>query len=320
LNNTPVSGKRESSRTFAVTAVIAIAITAITVPLGLLDWVPFVGDLLAEQHAAGTIAALILAVALWVVLYAYARVARGTQERAALQWARLNLGPDMSPELLDQAPHPDSLVVRRLRTLVPGAPGAVLAARSELDHAHSDVSYGPARALVWALPALGFLGTATEMSVAVRGLSASVAGSGGYAGLRDALVSKVIPPLGDAFGVTLFALAASVVCHLLLTWTNSREQRILLELEEVTLETTALYGPAEATPVNLTSLNNGVNRLASEINLARDAMTTSSSRMSDLGQMSGLLQSVDQRLAEIRAELARDFVLSRMRQPTGELT
>lgn len=320
----PERPAHDSARSFVVTGFIAIVLTAVTVPFGLLNWIPYVGELLTEQHGVGTIAALILAVTFWVLLFAFARALQATQERDAIRRARVAI--DNTSELDDPrafvpASVPtNSLVMRRLRLLVSGAARgseSTLATRSELDHALSDVSFGPARALVWALPALGFLGTAAEMSVAVRGLSSSVGGSGGYQGLRDALVNSVIPPLGDAFGVTLFALGASVVGHLLLTWTNSREQRILLELEDVMLTATARLGPAE--PAGPATLDADVVGLTNELRLVRETLARSASETArfDLGQVGRQLGSVEQLLARIGDELSRDYVLSRRPQQPG---
>lgn len=326
----PARPPHDSARAFLLTGLVAVVLTAVTVPLGLLAWIPFVGDLLTEQHAVGTIAALVLAVTFWVLLFAYARALQGSRERRAVRWARevvdgtwqldnlrVHLGRSIAPQ--------NSLVMRRLRLLAgrretgSGPATATLATRSEIDHALSDVSFGPARALVWALPALGFLGTAAEMSVAVRGLSASVGGSGGYQGLRDALVNSVIPPLGDAFGVTLFALGASVVGHLLLTWTNSREQRILLEIEDVMLTATDRLVPAPEQATAPATLDADVVRLSEELKLARDAVERSANQAAglDLAQVGRLLGSVDQRLARIGDELSREYVLSRLPQAQG---
>ncbi|MFC6935391.1 hypothetical protein ACFQHO_37200 [Actinomadura yumaensis] len=236
------------------------------VPLGLLGGVPFVGDLLESRGAVSAIAAIVLAAMLWITLFALTRFQRAAAENATVTTAAELFRPDpkeRGPEAARLlATHRDPVTAARFAGGLVGGriaavlhdadwdrdtASAVLAARADIDHARSDVAYGPARAVVWAMPALGFLGTAAEMAKAVDGLGESVRGAQGYAALRDALVRDVVPPLADAFGVTLFALAASVICHLLLTWTGSREQSVLLAVEETTLTAIAAAGLTRST-------------------------------------------------------------------------
>jgi hypothetical protein len=292
----PTPGQK--SRAFLVAGVFAVLVTAVAAPLGLFDWLPMAGGLLDRGGAVSGIALLVIAFSLWIGLFAVIRLAATAQERRAAADLRRVL-VDRRYEILNGQwmPAPNTVMGQRVAAFrsAPDQATAALAARSELDHARSDVSYVPARALVWALPALGFLGTAAEMSRAVGGLGGSVGATTGYADLRDALVSDVIPPLADAFGATLFALGAGVLCHLLLTWTTAREQRTLLDVEEVTLELVAL---------------------TNELSLTRRDMTTSAREVArlDLGhltELAPLLRSLDQRLSQIHAELSRDLVITR---------
>ncbi|TQM66496.1 hypothetical protein FHX41_0070 [Actinomadura hallensis] len=316
---------------FAVNGLIAAAVTAVAVPLGLFDRIPFVGDLLTSSGAVGTIAAIALTASLWVMFFALGRAVHGSRERAAVQAARRRLAGDpvaSSPrELvrhLVRAIPAGTLVHRRLTSLAGSAEeestADLLATRSELDHARSDVSYGPARALVWALPALGFLGTAAEMARAVDGLGVGVGSSGGYNALRDALVKDVIPPLGDAFGVTLFALGASVLCHLVLTWTGSREQRIMLEVEEVVLEVLERAPAVRGRVVGPGELNGEMRMLASVLDQTRAVVADSTDRLTavNVGEVGLLLHSVDRRLGQIHAELAKEMVVSRVAKPSRD--
>lgn len=297
------------SPAFLVAGLCAMAITAVTVPFHLLGWIPFLGDLLRTGGAAATMAALIFAVMLWVVLFALVRGLYVAGERDAVRQERLS----------DVTPSAETLLGYRLallRRLPRGAPDrdSVLAARSELDHAHSDNTYGPARALVWAMPALGFLGTAAEMSTAVSGLGRSVGKAQDYAALKNALVSEVVPHLAQAFGATLLALGASVICHLLLTWTSAREQRLLLEVEEATLRHAAANPvvPVPATPGTM-PFNGELGRLAEEIEHAEGALRTFATGLTalDAADLRGQLQSLNDRLVLIHATLDQPLVMTR---------
>ncbi|MEO3804199.1 hypothetical protein [Nonomuraea sp. B1E8] len=334
---TPSFPARRKPRTFVISGIFALLLTGLASPLGLLGRLPVIGALLDRGGAVSGIAVLVVAISLWTVLFAVARLMTGSQERQAVAFVRGQLvsapstsqAADLRGLLVTQlrdSPLQNCLIARRVESLADsadaGQDGATtaLSARSELDHALGEVLYVPARALVWALPALGFLGTASEMSRAVGGLGNSVGATTGYADLRNTLVSEVIPPLADAFGVTLFALGAGVLCHLLLTWTNSREQRILLEVEEATTEMLALIpGAPPATPA---AFNGEIGRLVSELRVTRGVMQESANRVAtlDVGrlahleqlqQLVPLLHSVDQRLDQIRTELTRELVITR---------
>ncbi|MWK32793.1 hypothetical protein GEV43_01075 [Actinomadura sp. J1-007] len=322
------------------------------VPLGLLGGVPFVGDLLESRGAVSAIAAIVLAAMLWITLFALTRFQRAAAENATVTTAAELFRPDpkeRGPEAARLlATHRDPVTAARFAGGLVGGriaavlhdadwdrdtASAVLAARADIDHARSDVAYGPARAVVWAMPALGFLGTAAEMAKAVDGLGESVRGAQGYAALRDALVRDVVPPLADAFGVTLFALAASVICHLLLTWTGSREQSVLLAVEETTLTAIAAAGltrstegagldgeAARALGHQITQLteregqvSGGLDRLVSHLETASRAVSDAGGRLPalDLQQVQALLQSVDGRLEAIRDGLGQDLIVTR---------
>lgn len=314
----------QKSRAFLVTGIFAVLITSIAAPLGLFNWLPIVGDLIDRGGAVSGIAVLVLAFSLWTLLFVFVRLASSAQERLAADALRAALagGNGRHNVLSGQwVPAPNTIVAQRVAAVraARDQATAALAARSELDHALGEVSYVPARAVVWALPALGFLGTAAEMSRAVGGLGGSVGATTNYTDLRNALVSDVIPPLADAFGATLFALGAGVVCHLLLTWTTAREQRTLLNVEEVTLE---LVGTPAAQPATYGGLNGELDALTSELARTRNEMTTSArqvagldlkelTHLAQLAELAPLLRSLDARLDRIHAELARDLVITR---------
>ncbi|RZQ64397.1 MotA/TolQ/ExbB proton channel family protein [Amycolatopsis suaedae] len=320
------------SKVFLATGAYATIITAIAAPLGLFDWLPVIGGLLRRGGAVSGIAILVMGFSLWILLFVLARLSIAAKEGLAARSLRAELAKGR-PLATEWAPLPDTVVAQRVAAYraAPGNATTALAARSELDHALGELSYVPARALVWALPALGFLGTAAEMSSAVGGLTGSLGQTTGYAELRNALVSNVIPPLADAFGATLFALGAAVVCHLLLTWTTAREQRVLLDIEEVTLD---LAGPPRSTPAASPALNGELTTLTDELARTRAQMSMSATELAGLdldkltrlghldqlerlAELTPLLRSVDQRLDRIHAELSRDLVITRLSAQEG---
>lgn len=337
----PPGNGRGRSPAFIATGIAAIAFTAVATPLGAFDRLPVVANV---QGAVGDIAILALTISLWMVLFVLFRLFGSTSERSELTLVRNALGAsraagslaELCRFLISRLPASSgrvSLIRRRLDGLAkadtaePGQATAAMAAHAELDHAHNEVSYGPARALVWALPALGFLGTAAEMAQSVNGLSRTISATTDYTHLRDALVSNVIPPLVNAFGVTLLALGAGVVCHLLLTWTNAREQRILLDVEDVTLDVLSASATLSTPPVTSTGpamLDGQVRELTQELSTVRQTMAQAASQVSamdltplnrvgTLAEIGPMLQSVDHRLQMIHAELAQDIVIRRQR-------
>jgi hypothetical protein len=331
---------RPRSRSLLWAGAGAIALTSVAAALGLLGRLPAIGGLMDRGGAVSAIAVLVVAISLWTVLFVLGRWMVDLRERVAIRVAREAIeAPVFAPtdnpsgrvrRRLSDAGLAQSRVGHRISAATvsagngPDATAVALSARSELDHAYVDVWYQPARALVWALPALGFLGTAAEMSRAIGGLGTSVAETAAYVELRNALVSRVIPPLADAFGATLLALGAAVVCHLLLTWIVSREQRTLLGIEEVILAVLARTpGSPPASPV---TLGREMGALTDEMAQTRTALAALASSLAalDLSQLSylqqlvpltGSVQAMSQRVDQIHAELSRDIVVTRGGSP-----
>ena len=319
----PGSKLARPARAFWSSAVLAAVLVAVFVGFGLLDWVPFVGERLQRPGAAGTITASILAVALWILLFAWTRARQCSMERAVIGKVRDQIeenGSGIALSYVDQhlqrtvgAQYRDSLIRQRFLRLHAVRGEAEFAefaitSQSSLDATLSDVSYGPARALAWSLPALGFLGTASQMAHAVNGLGASVARTTGYSDLRSFLVQSVIPPLADAFGIMLFALGATVVCYVLLVIVHAREQRILIEADSAALDLLAVAEhpmPTEPAPA---TISGDLDALTREVAISNDALKF----LAEDGRLYELLQSVDSCLKEIRRGLDRDLVLRRV--------
>lgn len=104
-----------------------------------------------------------------------------------------------------------------------------LQSESARDQAASDSSYSLSRALMWAIPILGFIGT-------VNGLGQAVAGFGVLGGAADVgaikeAIGKVTLGLGVAFDTTLLALILTTLLMFPLTAFQRREENLFGEID-----------------------------------------------------------------------------------------
>jgi hypothetical protein len=104
------------------------------------------------------------------------------------------------------------------------------AAESERDAAAADTSYSLARALVWAIPILGFIGTVQGLGKAVAGLAASVAGSSEMVQIRQS-IGTMTDSLGTAFDTTFLALILVALVMFPLVNVQRREENLLVEID-----------------------------------------------------------------------------------------
>jgi hypothetical protein len=320
-----------SSRVFWWAGVFGVGLTELAATFGWLGWVPVLGTFVRRGGPAGTIAAVVLGTTIWVLLVLYSFNRRTGRERRLTRYALLapeeraaapadgraaGLPADAS-EILARPDMAGSRYRARLAILerhtMPGHRGIaefLLSARSALDDAREETPYGPVRALVWALPALGFMGTAAEMSGSIGGVGSAVAHTASYADLRDFLAQKVIPPLADAFGITLFALACTVVCHVLLSITHARAERFAVEVDAWALEQLAERLPPDPAG-QVIQLHGDINRLATEVAGWRGAVASQAAGAElRTGELLELLAEMSRRLGDIRDGLDRDLIVS----------
>ncbi|TJZ55919.1 hypothetical protein FCH28_11610 [Streptomyces piniterrae] len=291
--------------------------------------VPPLHSLVEHGGASQLLATAVLALNTWVLLMLLALSNRNSREAASLAAAkpRGGLGHPRTAvrEALEQ--------VRSVRGAAdPAQAESLVGGRSAVRGARAETPYAVIRALVWALPALGFIGTAAEMSRSIRGLSGAMHGTANYADLSGILVSDVIRPLASAFGITLFALGSSVVCHLLVSFVHTREERLLLELDELVLtrlseaaggvgsrrDLAAEAEAAEAMSVAMRAAANGVKELSGELNRLRteasqvrfDAREAKPDRTEEVIQHLG---NIGAQLGAIGEGMDRDMVLTPVR-------
>jgi hypothetical protein len=216
--------------------------------------IPLLGKLLAKPGAVGGIARIVLWFTLWVVLLLVVHLWRTRRELRVVRlveqavqrlnhhsivgdldnYLRLELRRQGASHLADQV-YDRSLLSSRLSLLTSRLAdhnrsdrvSFLLVGQSGIEAAQTDSFYGLPRALIWAMPGLGFMGTAFEMANAVGGMGSSLRATGDYQALQNLLSREVIPHLAGAFDVTLFALGASVVCFLLLSLVHQQDEKVL---------------------------------------------------------------------------------------------
>jgi hypothetical protein len=191
----------------------------------------FVGATTAPV-AAELVVTLIIAVFMITVL----RIARAVpdirREAAATARAVVNV------QAVKQ--HEDTLVARRLRLFKEAAEAgndceAVLSARSALDDSEMANKHHLDHALIWALPVLGFIGTALTMAAMVSSFSNALDSQGDPGVLIIALKQHVLPELASAFGVTMIALFLSVVAFGAMALVERAERGSVTAADEVFL-------------------------------------------------------------------------------------
>ena len=351
--------------------VAGVVFAVLLVASGATAIVPPLHRLIEHGGASQLLATAVLALNGWVLLMLASLAVRNVREAGALAVEKGTRSRHTTPrrvrtevfrtmeqtrDFLSGVTHPlpdaslDAAARTRarqpLRARVGGPPDpaqaeSLLAGRSAVRGARAETPYSVIRALVWALPALGFIGTAAEMSTSIRGLSGAMQGTSSYAQLSGVLVSDVIRPLAQAFGITLFALGSSVVCHLLVTFVHTREERLLLELDELVLGRLAEHTePANRSPLadrdtaaeaeaaaamtaamraateGIGAMNTELARLTAEAAKARLELNTAKpDRAEDVVRR---LDVIGSQLAAINEGLDREMVLMPMR-PGGRV-
>lgn len=103
-------------------------------------------------------------------------------------------------------------------------------AESDRDTTASDSSYVLVRALIWALPILGFIGTVMGLGQAVSGFAKFLAGAAELTQIKEA-IAKVTIGLGVAFDTTLLALVLTTFLMFPLSWIQRREETLFVEMD-----------------------------------------------------------------------------------------
>ncbi|POX52431.1 hypothetical protein [Streptomyces sp. Ru72] len=301
--------------------------------------VPPLGRLVDHGGASRVLATAVLAVDVWVLLLLGVQLVLIRREGAVLARERQQgpraVGPLTSQSAVHTEVYRALVKVAQLPASTQAGDGKaafLTSGYSSVRAARAETPYTLLRALVWALPALGFIGTAAEMARAIGGLSSAVKETGSYNQLANTLVPHVIQPLAGAFSITLFALGSSVVGHVLLTMVHTREERLALDLDELVLERMGALRPQQSTAQaaltlehamsgaaqSLTSLTGELRRLGEEARKARIEGQGSGApeRHTELiQQLSGIGRQLMGIQADIREGLSQEMVLAPVRRP-----
>ncbi|GAA0480404.1 hypothetical protein [Streptomyces olivaceiscleroticus] len=319
--------------TFFWCGAAGVALTVLLVSSGATGAVAPLQEMIDRGGVSRVLASAVLAVTFWVLAMLWVRLVHNGREAAALsRYGRATgygrpAGTSDMQRLLQQA-------AEDAQRQDPERAEALVAGRSAVHAARSETPYALIRALVWALPALGFIGTAAEMARSIGGLGGAVARTSSYAELSHTLVRDVIPPLAGAFSITLFALGSSVVCHLLVSMVHTHEERLLLKADERAL--TQLRSGARAAPrpdwsaesraaeemgtamrtavAAMKDLNTELGRLRTEAARTRLGGEERPDRSEEIVRQ---LSSIGTQLSAIGAGLDRDMVLTPVRIPRG---
>jgi hypothetical protein len=309
--------------------VLAVVVAAGLSLLGLLRHIPFgIGRRLEEAPAGVGLVVLTILVVFLVVMFrtlsglrgvraeqrsiehARERVQAAQRAQGARRWTDPEAGS--LPSLLFElgAGRSTSLVAGRL-ALLREREGArdteraafLVSSRSGLDEAGLGNSTMMDHALIWALPVLGFLGTAFAMARTVEGFSAALGGAGDFEVLKDNLLRTVIPHLSQAFDVTLVALTLAIVAFLSLSALERTRRSLVVGADEVALSVIALLPgrPVMTGPAGPSDLD----RLSTSMDRAADAIEQ--------------LRAVTARLAELQSRPRRiTFIEDRIGPADGD--
>jgi hypothetical protein len=290
---------QEKDKAFLICFLLSFALTGSVLYFNLARLWQWLNALLHKPAGVGSIAFLVLWLNLWVVFFLIVRCVKTANERTLIDIAsgeipKLPAVPDLDRHLSENLKETWRLLYDesqlkarlqlwrarlhdfnrsdRLSFLMMGQAG--------IESARIDSIYGPLRALVWALPGLGFMGTAMEMSEAIKKVGAI--GSGKTDELLASLTTGVIPALGGAFQITLFALGSSVVCFVLLSLAHRREEKILHSADALSLQ--LLASVADERPV--LKLNDESSRyLATGLRDLRTTLQVLSFQLENLGSI-----------------------------------
>lgn len=169
-----------------------------------------------------------------------------------LEFIPLNIGVQITPTNVEQflehvaqlpAPQRFSILGRRIhgaldhfrsRNSVPEVQ-QYLTTQAEIDASQLDSGYTLLKAMIWAVPILGFIGTVMGISMAVTGLDVSLAKDATSTGLLDGM-KIVTAGLSEAFDTTLIALSMAILLLFPTESLRKSEYRMLDRIEAFTNE------------------------------------------------------------------------------------
>ncbi|GMV81001.1 MAG: hypothetical protein AMXMBFR7_21850 [Planctomycetota bacterium] len=107
----------------------------------------------------------------------------------------------------------------------------IIRSQSDVDQNILDTSYSVLRGLLWAMPVLGFIGTAVGLSAAIGAFGSTLAEMSSLEPLRESL-KDVVSGLAVAFDTTLEGLVCTLILQMMLTFMRKQEEEFLLECDD----------------------------------------------------------------------------------------
>jgi hypothetical protein len=288
----------------------------------------FVNELVSKPSIPGFVATIVLVVVVWVLLSLFFRnnwAAKELRIIAASDFQLSTTSTDIHSlsgfvqNIVKQ--FAGSLLQARFQLVVQNLHGhnasekasILLGGQSGVDSSHIHSGYGPLRALVWALPGLGFMGTAFEMAASIGGLGTALTTTQDYSGLRNLLVSNVVPHLAGAFDITIFALGSSVVMFLLLSLVFHREEKAIFNADALCLK---IISRIQDTPISPSTtfeaenLSGDMRVLSQQLNLLSSALSqvnqNNSGLYQHLGSINSSLSNIQQQMIELKNSVDND--------------
>jgi hypothetical protein len=305
-----------------------------------LNKLEFINELVSKPSVPGLVATIVLIVVLWVLLSLFFRNNWASKELRVIsasnfQLSQTNANAQSLFTFIQNTikQFNGSLLQERFQLVLQNLQGhnasdkasTLLGGQSGVDSSHIHSGYGPLRALVWALPGLGFMGTAFEMASSIGGLGTALTTTQDYSGLRNILVSNVVPHLAGAFDITIFALGSSVIMFLLLSLVFHREEKAIFNADALCLKIIARIQDVQITPnaaFGTEHLSGDMRVLSQQLNLLSSAI--SQVNQSNVGEQLNMLAVTLSQVSEGNSSLyqhldAINKSLSIIQQQVSEL-
>jgi len=228
---------------------IAAALGLLAVADGLrrgdVDSVPVVGAMLSKPDSfipsipIPLAPAAILAVLAFVLVQLLMRLLQVRGEHAAAESFRRwggsgDLPANLSPGSRTRAARRATLAESARKTS--GDLPEALGGASSIDAQKLGGSYGWLHVFGWALPVMGFVGTAMGMAKSIAGFQDALKDTTQANVVAERLAIEVIPGLASAFETTVLALVAALVTYLCTSALQQIDEEALQKLDDASLE------------------------------------------------------------------------------------
>jgi len=201
------------------------------------------------RKGTGVIPLVIVAMALWSVIWCWRRIkfVQALREASDLNFVDKAISllnrqsPDPATELLSQLPAYGEVspTLSRLSSILqqwklePGVEQADIVCQNHLfhDEEHITKAYNLMRTFVWAMPVLGLIGTVVGISGAVSGFATFLSGGVDNVEMIKSSLIGVTRGLSFAFLITMLGLVGALVAMLLSNWLQAQEEQVIADVQ-----------------------------------------------------------------------------------------